>query len=84
MTGQSLVRRLRNTPVRLLIRALEKDGFTYRGRKGSGRLYRHTNGRRAVIHYHKGSETLTPKTLQSVLMGARWNEDDVKRLGLVS
>ena len=83
MTDRSLMHRVRNTPVRLLIRALEKDGFTYRRRRGAGRLYRHADGRRVVIHYHKGSETLPMKTLQSILTGAQWTEADVKRLGLV-
>lgn len=75
---------LRNTPVRDLVQALERDGFTYRRAKHSGRLYRHPDGRRTVIHYHHPNDTLPIGTLLSVLAGARWTEDDLRRLGLIS
>jgi predicted RNA binding protein YcfA (HicA-like mRNA interferase family) len=75
--------RLRNLPVRKIIRALERDGFAYRKKKGAGRLYRHPDGRRAVIHYHHGSDTLPDGTLRSVLEGTRWTEEDAKRLELL-
>jgi predicted RNA binding protein YcfA (HicA-like mRNA interferase family) len=74
---------LRNTPVKELIRALEQDGFQYKRRKGSQRVYRHPDGRRVVIHYHHPKDTLPPGTLQSFLDGTRWTEDDLKRLGLI-
>jgi predicted RNA binding protein YcfA (HicA-like mRNA interferase family) len=77
-----LSQRLRNTPVREFIAALEHDGFSYRRTKGSGRLYRHSDGRRVVIHYHHGSDTLPLGTLRNVLAGARWSEADLRRLGL--
>jgi predicted RNA binding protein YcfA (HicA-like mRNA interferase family) len=47
-----MIHKLKNTPVRELIRALEQDGFYYRRRKGGQRIYRHPDGRRVVIHYH--------------------------------
>lgn len=75
---------LRNTPVRELIRALEKDGFVYRKRKGSQRVYRHADGRRVILHFHHTKDTLPPGTLQSFLTGAQWTEADLKRLGLVT
>ena len=78
-----LVRRLRNTPVRELVRALESDGFTFRRSRGSSRVYRHDDGRRTVIHYHRSSDTLPIGTLRSVLSGTRWTRDDVERLGLI-
>ncbi len=84
MSPDSLVHLLRNTPVQKLIRALEKDGFTFKGNKGSNRIYRDTsNGRRVVIHYHKGKDVLPRGTLGSVLNGAQWTQEDVKRLGLL-
>ena len=44
---------LRNTPVRDLIRALERDGFVLdRAGPTGARIYRHADRRRAVIHYH--------------------------------
>ena len=77
-----MISKLRNTPVRELIRALEQDGFQYRRRKESQRVYRHPDGRRVVIHYHHAKDTLPHGTLQNFLNGMRWNEDDLKRLGL--
>ena len=74
---------LRNTPVRELIRALERDGFTLdRAGTTGARIYRHTDGRRVVIHYHHGGDTLTRKTLRSILGSLNWSEADLERLGL--
>ena len=83
MIPSHLFERLRNLPVRRIIRALEADGFTYRKKKGAGRLYRHPDGRRAVIHYHHGNDTLPAGTLRSVLDATRWTEEDLKRLDLI-
>ena len=78
-----MIEGLRNTPVRRLIRALEQDGFVYRRAKGSQRVYRHPDGRRIVIHYHHGGDTLPIGTLRQILEATRWAEDDVRRLGLL-
>jgi len=78
-----MIHRLKNTPVREFIKALEQDGFGYKRRKGSQRVYRHNDGRRVVIHYHHAKDTLPPGTLKSFLNGTKWNEDDLKRLGLI-
>lgn len=83
MIPPHLFERLRNLPVRKIIRALEGDGFTYRKKKGAARLYRDPDGRRAVIHYHHGNDTLPAGTLRSVLEATRWTEEDVKRLELI-
>ena len=81
----TLVHRLRNTPVRELVRALKKDGFSLeRETRTGGRIYSHTDGRITVIHYHRSSDTLTRKTLQSVLSATKWTEDDLQRLSLIS
>jgi predicted RNA binding protein YcfA (HicA-like mRNA interferase family) len=80
----NLVHRLRNTPVRKLISALSKDGFVLeRQTRTGGRIYAHPDGRIVVIHYHHSNDTLTRKTLESVLAGARWTEDDLTRLRLL-
>ncbi len=79
-----MIPELKNTPVRELIRALERDGFKYKRRKGSQRVYRHPDGRRVVIHYHHAKDTLPPGTLKGLLHGTRWDEDDLRRLGLVN
>lgn len=74
---------LRNTPVRELVRALERDGFSLdRAGTTGARIYRHTDGRRVVIHYHHGGDTLTRKTLRSILGSLLWDEADLERLGL--
>ena len=73
-----LIQRLCNTPVRELIGSLERDGFIYRRTKSSGRVYRHPDGRRVVIHYHHGGDTITLGTLRNVLTGARWTEADLE------
>ncbi len=79
-----LVRLLRNTPVRELMRALERDGFILRRtRRTGGHVYTHPDGRITLIHYHRGSDTLDRKTLASVLRATRWTEDDLRRLGLL-
>ena len=79
-----LVRLLRNTPVRELMRALERDNILLRrtSRTG-GHVYTHPDGRMTLIHYHRGSDTLDRKTLASVLRATRWTEDDLHRLGLL-
>ena len=79
-----MIHKLKNTPVRELIRALVQDGFQYKRRKGSQRVYRHSDGRRVVIHYHHAKDTLPPGTLQSFLQGTKWNEDDLNRLRLIT
>ncbi|MDP6454017.1 MAG: type II toxin-antitoxin system HicA family toxin [SAR202 cluster bacterium] len=78
-----LIRRLRNTSVRELVRALERDGFVYRRTRGSGRVYRHEDGRRAVIHFHRPTDTLPIGTLRSVMAGTQWTQADIERLGLL-
>lgn len=79
-----LVHLLRNTAVRELISALKKDGFSLeRETKTGGRIYSHPDSRITVVHYHHGNDTLTRKTLRSVLQATRWTEDDIKRLGLI-
>ncbi len=83
MIPPHLLQQLRTLSVQDLIRGLERDGFTYRRTRGSGRVYRHPDGRRTVIHYHHPGDTLPIGTLRNVLRGACWTEDDVKRLGLI-
>lgn len=80
----NLVHLLRNLPVSQLIRALERDGFTLRRSTRTGsRIYAHSDGRLTVVHYHHGSDTLTRKTLKSVLEAVRWDLADARRLGLI-
>ena len=81
---RSLVHLLRNTPVRELVRALERDGvLRERSRRTGGYFYVHPDGRRTVVHYHRGRDTLDRKTLASVVRGTQWTEADLQRLGLM-
>ena len=76
---------LRNTPVRELIAALRRDGCSSeRQTRAGGRIYGHPDGRRTTIHDHTGRDTLTRKTLRSVLQATRWTEDNLRRLGLLT
>lgn len=79
-----LIHLLRNTPVRELVSALRRDGFVLeRETRTGGRIYSHPDGRLTVIHYHHGSDTLTRRTLRSVLEATRWTLEDIRRLRLV-
>ncbi len=74
-----LVHLLRNTPVRKITGALRKDGFTLeRETRTGGWIYSHPDGRITVIHYHRGSDTLTRKTLQI----EKWAIGGLRTLGL--
>jgi predicted RNA binding protein YcfA (HicA-like mRNA interferase family) len=84
MIPPHLLQQLRNTSVQELVHALERDGFSYRRTRGAGQVYRHPDGRRTVIHYHRASDTLPMGTLRNVLAGAGWTEDDLRRLGLIT
>jgi len=79
-----MINKLKNAPIRDLIRALEQDGLKYTRRKGSQRVYRHPDGRRVVVHYHHAKDTLPPGTLQSFIQGTKWDEADLKRLNLIT
>ena len=83
MISPVLLAHLRNITVRELTNALERDGFAYRRGKGASRVYRHQDGRRTVVHYHHGGDTLPLGTLRKVLEGAGWTDDDLRRLRLV-
>ncbi len=75
---------VRNTPVRDLIRALERDGFVLdRSGQSGARIYRHPDGWRAVIHCHHGGDTLTRKAARRVLRAVNWTEADLERVGLL-
>lgn len=74
---------LRNISVRRIVRALEGDGFQFTERQGSQRVYRHSDGRRVVIHYHRPNLTLPPYVIRNLLGGTRWIEEDLRRLKLI-
>ena len=79
---QDLARRLRSITARELVGALERNGFTYRRTRGSSRVYRHSDGRRTIVHYYRANDTFPIRTLTSILSGTQWTEGDLERLGL--
>jgi len=84
MTTGAPVHFLRTVPVREIATALRRDGFVLERETRTGaRIYGHPDGRLTVLHYHRGSDTLTRKTLQSVLQATRWSEADLRRLKLM-
>lgn len=72
----------RGISARRLIQALHQDGFTLKRTKGSHRIYRHPDGRRVVVAYHKLSDTFPIRTLSAMIKDAGWDEDILDKLGL--
>lgn len=78
-------RRLRNLSARELIQALMRDGFTLDRQSGSHQHYLHPDRRRVTVTFHHPSDTFVRKTLRSMLGDqARWTEEDLKRLKLIT
>ena len=72
----------RGLTARLLIRALQADGFRLARTRGSHRIYRHPDGRRVVVAYHALGDTFPVGTLKAMLADIGWTEEDLRRLGL--
>ena len=76
--------RLRSLTAREIIAALLRDGFSLDRQSGAHRLYRHPDGRRVTVSFHRAGETFEIKTLRSILeLQARWEENDLSRLRLI-
>ena len=76
--------RLRSLTAREIISALIRDGFFLRSQEGSHQRYKHPDGRRATVSFHRPGDTFPPKTLRRMLEDqARWTEEDLRRLGLL-
>jgi predicted RNA binding protein YcfA (HicA-like mRNA interferase family) len=68
---------------RQFVQALHKDGFELKRVRGSHHIYRHPDGRRIVVAYHKLGDTFPIGTLKAMLRDVDWNDDDLQRLGLI-
>jgi predicted RNA binding protein YcfA (HicA-like mRNA interferase family) len=76
--------RLRGLTARRLIAALVRDGFELRNQSGSHQHYRHPDGRRVTISFHRPGQTFFLITLKKMIeTQAKWTEADLRRLGLV-
>ncbi|MBI4909182.1 MAG: type II toxin-antitoxin system HicA family toxin [Acidobacteria bacterium] len=73
---------LRGVTARALIRALHSDGFELKRIRGSHRIYRHPDGRRAVVSYHGLSDTFPIGTLRGIIDDIGWTTADLERLHL--
>jgi predicted RNA binding protein YcfA (HicA-like mRNA interferase family) len=73
----------RGLSAREFIRALHADGFRLTRTRGSHHVYRHPDGRRAVVAYHRLSDTFPIGTLRAMIEDIGWFEADLRRLGLV-
>ncbi|MCI0781146.1 MAG: type II toxin-antitoxin system HicA family toxin [Chloroflexi bacterium] len=52
--------------------------------RGSHRVYRHPDGRRVVVAYHRLSDTFPLGTLRGMVRDVGWNEEDLRRLRLAT
>lgn len=73
----------RGVSARQFVRALQADGFVLQRVRGSHRIYRHPDGRRIVVAYHQLSDTFPVGTLRAMITDAGWQDEDLKRLGLI-
>ena len=55
---------LRSLTAREIISALMRDGFFLRSQSGAHQQYRHADGRRVTVSFHRPSDTFPPKTLR--------------------
>ena len=75
--------RLRSLTAREIINALIRDGFSLYAQRGSHQRYRHPDGRRVTVTFHRPGDTFPPKTLRSMIEGqARWSVEDLRRLNI--
>lgn len=61
--------KLRSLTAQKIEQALERDGFILRRKHDAIRIYRHPDGRRVTIHFHRGSQTFAIGTLKSIIEG---------------
>jgi predicted RNA binding protein YcfA (HicA-like mRNA interferase family) len=77
-------RRVRSVTAREIINALSRDGFEFSNQRGSHQRYRHADGRRVTVTFHRPGDTFPLGTLRSMIeRQARWSWDDLVRLGLL-
>lgn len=77
-------RQIRNLTAREIINALTRDGFVFYNQSGSHQRYRHVDGRRVTVTFHRASDTFPIGTLRSMVeRQAKWTEADLRRLSLI-
>jgi predicted RNA binding protein YcfA (HicA-like mRNA interferase family) len=81
--SENVWKQLKNKTTDELINALLKDGFRLVDKVRTERVYRHPDGRKVIVHYHKGSDTYGAKLLKGLIKAAGWSEQDMRRLKLI-
>jgi len=71
-----------NIKARILVKALERDGFELKRTSSSHKVYKYKDGRRIVVAYHHLGETIPLGTLSSIIMEAGWSDEDLIHLSL--
>ena len=75
---------LRSLTVREVASALRHDGFVEDPGGGSDGDFLHPDGRKVTVAFHGSGQTFHTRILRSIILRqARWNMDDLRRLGLV-
>ncbi len=74
---------LKNTTSKELINALEKDGWKRQFRRGAIQSFVNPDTNEALTIHHHPRKTYGPKLLKMIIRHSRWNEEDLKRLGLI-
>lgn len=82
--SRDIWQQLKNLTADDLISALQKDGWTADVSSGAYHPFIHpVTKSRVVIHYHP-QKTYGPKLLKGLLDDIGWDEDDLRRVGLVA
>jgi predicted RNA binding protein YcfA (HicA-like mRNA interferase family) len=76
---------LRSLTAREIISTLIRDGFFLRSQSGCHQQYRHSDGRRVTVSFHRPGDTFPPKTPRRMIEDqARWTADDLRCLDLLA
>jgi len=69
--------------MQFLMIVYNEDGFALSRTRGSHRIYRHPDGRRVVIAFHRLGDTFPIGTLKATIEDAGWTDADLRRPGLL-
>ncbi len=73
----------RGITAREFVKALQQDGFELVRIRGSHRIFRHGDGRRAVVAYHSLGDTFPIGTLKGMIADIGWSDEKLERYGLI-
>jgi mRNA interferase HicA len=73
----------RGITARELTSAQHADGFRLTRTRGSHHMFRHPDGRRTVVAYHRLSDTFPLGTLKAMCADIGWTDSDLRRLNVL-